>query len=114
CWSVRIAIPVRVHRRWQRSDGFVLGRFRFRRTRIAGRPGVALRLGGFLFLLSTRGAVAFAVRVGSSGGERGEQRRRDLLVAASGQWQALLSAGTMVHERTQERKVIGEILEHAL
>jgi hypothetical protein len=43
-----------------------------------------------------------------------EERAGHALVAATRQRQALLASRALVHERPQEREVVGEILEHAL
>jgi hypothetical protein len=43
-----------------------------------------------------------------------EQRRRYALLTATGHWQALLAARTVINERSQEREVVCEILEDPL
>jgi hypothetical protein len=47
-------------------------------------------------------------------GESREQGRWYALVTATGHWQTLLAARTVINERSQEREVICEILEDPL
>src|SRR5687768_14055518 len=81
-----------------------------RTGRLSGR--LRLLRGGLVVVARHRGGVAVPGVL--RGGGFCEQRPRYLLRSATGKRQALLPAGPMIDERTEEREIICQVLEHAL